>query len=419
MIKNKWLQGPIYTLGICLIFFLSFASLKAQELDGAKLYRSNCSSCHAIEDRLTGPPLKGARDRAPKEDGWIYKWVKNSQKVIQSGDAYAVALYKEYNETKMQAFPTLSNEEIDAILDYADNYTPPVKVAAETAVAQEAQSDPSDYSLVIWVFLITLIAGIIVLARITIFQNKELEAEKGEEIEFGSFSYKSILKDKRVMVPVGIIVFCFVASSVWDFQTALGRQQGYAPEQPIHFSHKIHAGINKIPCQYCHSGARTGKSAVIPSLNVCMNCHKAVDEYDDGPLWNGANGTDEIHKIYKAIGWDSERRRFDESAKTKPVEWVRIHNLPDHVYFNHAQHVTAGKVECQTCHGPVEEMDVLQQHAPLSMGWCVNCHRETEVQFDNPYYEHYEQIHEELSSGKRKGVTVGDIGGTECQKCHY
>jgi hypothetical protein len=150
-----------------------------------------------------------------------------------------------------------------------------------------------------------------------------------------------------------------------------------------------------------------------------MNCHKAIDKYDDGPLWNGADGTAEINKIYKKIGWDAEKRRFDQDAKTENIEWVRIHNLPDHVYFNHAQHVTAGKVECQTCHGPVEEMDVLKQHAPLSMGWCVNCHRETEIQFDNEYYEHYEQIHEELSSGERKSVTVSDIGGTECQKCHY
>ena len=103
-----------------------------------------------------------------------------------------------------------------------------------------------------------------------------------------------------------------------------------------------------------------------------------------------------------------------------PIEWKRIHNLPDHVYFNHAQHVSVGKLECQQCHGEVEAMDVLAQHSPLSMGWCINCHRETEVQFKgNEYYASYAKYHEQLASGDKEKVTVEDIGGLECQKCHY
>jgi hypothetical protein len=111
----------------------------------------------------------------------------------------------------------------------------------------------------------------------------------------------------------------------------------------------------------------------------------------------------------------------DQKKKVQgPIEWVRVHNLPDHAYFNHAQHVTVGKVECQTCHGEVEKMEVLAQASPLSMGWCINCHRQTEVKFtDNPYYANYVQYHEEMAAGKRSKVTVADIGGLECQKCHY
>ena len=193
----------------------------------------------------------------------------------------------------------------------------------------------------------------------------------------------------------------------------MGRQQGYMPEQPIAFSHRLHACVNQIDCQYCHSGARQGKTSMIPSPNVCMNCHKAVKGSTEA-------GKGEIAKIYDAIGFDAEKLAYIEGYEQKPIEWVRIHNLPDHVFFNHQQHVVAGQVECQTCHGPVEQMDVLYQHAPLSMGWCINCHRDTEVKFaQNEYYDSYTNLHEQLKTGEISKVTVEDIGGRDCQKCHY
>ena len=206
----------------------------------------------------------------------------------------------------------------------------------------------------------------------------------------------------------------------------VGIDQGYAPVQPIHYSHKIHAGDNKIECTYCHSSARVSKHSGIPSLNVCMNCHKSIYEYTGNPegpsaedLANGYTNefyTGEIKKLYKAVGWDEENQRY--TGESYPVEWVRIHNLPDFVYFNHSQHYSVAGVECQTCHGPVEEMEVMYQYAPLTMGWCINCHRETNVQLtSNPYYE---KIHEELS--KKYGVdelTAAQMGGLECGKCHY
>lgn len=169
----------------------------------------------------------------------------------------------------------------------------------------------------------------------------------------------------------------------------VGHSQGYMPEQPIWFSHKIHAGQFEIDCQYCHSGASKGKNAWIPAVSVCMNCHKGIQE-------GTQTGTKEIAKIYAA---------YDNNV---PIEWVRVHSLPDLAYFNHQQHVVAGKVECQECHGPIQEMDVVYQYNRLSMGWCINCHRTKEVQAD--LYK---------SLGREDVHTVADQGGLECARCHY
>ena len=180
----------------------------------------------------------------------------------------------------------------------------------------------------------------------------------------------------------------------WEAR-ALGRQQGYAPVQPIWFSHKVHATQNGIDCEYCHSDARQSRHAGIPSLNVCLNCHSVVKE---GKI----SGKREIAKIYKYL---------DEK---KPVEWVKVHNLPDHVYFNHAQHVAAGKVACQECHGPVERMNRVVDVTELSMKFCLDCHREREIITDNEYYALY-KFH--LNPGEKPKVK--DIGGQDCSSCHY
>ena len=207
----------------------------------------------------------------------------------------------------------------------------------------------------------------------------------------------------------------------FGYMMQIGVDQNYEPIQPIHFSHKIHAGENGIDCKYCHSSARTSKTSGIPSLNVCMNCHKNITEFTGSADstyvdYSKEFYTAEIQKIYDAVGWDPAKQAY--TGKEKPVKWVRIHNLPDFVYFNHSQHVSVAGLECQTCHGPVETMEVMKQHSPLTMGWCVNCHRETEVNVkDNEYYA---KIHEELS--KKYGVeklTAAQLGGLECGKCHY
>jgi hypothetical protein len=188
----------------------------------------------------------------------------------------------------------------------------------------------------------------------------------------------------------------------------IGVSQGYKPTQPIAFSHKIHAGQNGINCVYCHTSAEKGKTAGIPSLNVCMNCHSYVDK--------GPTGTAEIAKIYAALDYNPSTREYGDAPT--PVEWVRVHNLPDLSYFNHSQHVVVGKIECQQCHGAVEEMGVAEQFSPLTMGWCVDCHRTTSVQVANN--EYYEDLHERTPAWHDGNpVTVERIGGLECAKCHY
>jgi len=232
-------------------------------------------------------------------------------------------------------------------------------------------------------------------------------------------------RNKAYIAFVAIILFVAGGYMTTTAAMNLGRSKNYQPEQPIYYSHKVHAGINQINCQYCHIGTYQGKQATLPSVNVCMNCHAAINEYKGEALVreNGevVDGTAEIKKLYKYAGF-TEGQPWD-AAKAKPIEWIRIHNLPDHVYFNHAQHVNAGQIACQQCHGEIQKMGEVKQFADLSMGWCVNCHRQSKVQFkDNGFYSIYEKFHEDLKSGKldsTKGITVEKIGGTECQKCHY
>jgi hypothetical protein len=238
------------------------------------------------------------------------------------------------------------------------------------------------------------------------------------------------LRNKVVIALIAIILI--VGFGIWLTKgSEFGRQKNYMPKQPIFYSHKVHAGINQINCLYCHAGAEKSRHAMIPSTNVCMNCHKQINEYtgaETHPLvdleGNKVDGNKEIKKLYEYAGWDAEKKDYKRDASgnilAKPVEWVKIHNLPDHVYFNHSLHVVSGKIACQRCHGNIEEMDEVYQFADLSMGWCVNCHRETKVQFaDNNYYSIFQKYHQEIKEGKRTDVKVSDIGGLECQRCHY
>jgi len=155
----------------------------------------------------------------------------------------------------------------------------------------------------------------------------------------------------RVVVAGSVGLIFSSGLIAWQF-SRIGIHQGYSPQQPIAFPHKVHAGDNKIPCLYCHYAARTSRHAGIPPASICMNCHNLLEKQ-----------TTEIEKLKEAVQFE------------RPIRWVKIHNLPDFVYFNHSQHVLSG-VSCQRCHGPVERMERVEQVAPLTMGWCIDCHRE-------------------------------------------
>ncbi len=231
--------------------------------------------------------------------------------------------------------------------------------------------------------------------------------------------WKSFVQNQFLVLVTSIILLLGSAYFIYGFFMQVGIDQGYQPIQPIHYSHLIHAGDNQVDCKYCHSSARTSKQAGIPSLNVCMNCHKSIGEVAVATAteeYSKEFYDKEIAKLYDAVGWDPATLTY--TGETKPVKWIRIHNLPDFAYFNHSQHVTVAGVACQTCHGPIQEMEIVSQNAPLTMGWCINCHRETNVNIAGN--EYYQKIHEELS--KKYGVedlTAAQLGGLECAKCHY
>ncbi|MEK6152063.1 c-type cytochrome [Flavobacteriaceae bacterium 3-367] len=404
---------------------------------GKSLFNQNCAACHSLNRKMTGPALANVESRLAADEGldreWLYTWIKNSPGMIKAGDAYAVKIYAEYNQAAMTAFPTLSNTDIDDILAYTAA-PPPVPVAATATAATDAAggggvsgiSNEIILGALALVFMLLVMMLILVnrtLRRIAEANGVLLEKDKAEK---GLPIWKAFAKNQFLVLVTAIFLLLASGYFAYGWMMQLGIDQGYAPIQPIHYSHKIHAGDNQIECKYCHSSARVSKHSGIPSLNVCMNCHKSIYEYTgnaEGPspedLANGYTNefyTGEIKKLYQAVGWDEENQKY--TGDTQPVEWVRIHNLPDFAYFNHSQHVTVAGIECQTCHGPVEEMEIMYQYAPLTMGWCVNCHRETNV--DVAGNEYYAKIHEELS--KKYGVdqlTAAQMGGLECGKCHY
>lgn len=395
---------------------------------GEALFKANCASCHKLYKKAVGPALYNVSQKYERE--WLYKWIKNSAEFIASGDPQAVALYNEWNQSNMNAFPQLSNSDIDNILAYTD--TPKPEAAAVVPVAGDggASTGAGDNTLNSIVLAALALILILLVALLFVVNNtlKRFAEANGvvsiqdeEDVVERRPIWKAFVENQFLVLVSAIFLLLASAYFAYGALMSVGVDQGYAPVQPIHYSHRIHAGTSQIECKYCHSSARESKHSGIPSLNVCMNCHKSIGEvaaetYQEGIDEYGIDYNKEIEKLYAATGWDPDEQEF--TGETNPVRWVRIHNLPDLAYFNHAQHVTAGNIECQTCHGPVEEMEIMYQYSPLTMGWCINCHRETNVDLENNGY--YEKIHEELSK-KRGGkkLTVADLGGLECGKCHY
>lgn len=404
-----------FTVLTLILFSFSFSKGQTIPTDdavisaGKALFENNCTQCHGVsDDVVVGPGLKGVHARRPLP--WLIKWIKNSTLLINSGDAYANEIYNKFGKTQMQSFD-FKDVEIISIVAYIKSESEKVPVIAAAAVpqggggVQQASSNDgvsNNFIMVLFVLVlvIILIVLVLILSIITKYLNSSTNiSDIDKEVIESKFDLSAVYNSKAFK---GIATFAFIlviGKACLDGLVGIGISQGYAPTQPIAFSHKLHAGEYKIGCNYCHTGVYKSKSASIPSANICMNCHNAIKQ--ESP---------EIQKIYKAI------------STGRPIEWVRVHNLPDLANFNHATHAKVGGIECQQCHGPIETMEVVQQYSPLTMGWCINCHRETAVNGkDNHYYDALMAAHTKSQDGNavKEPMKVKDIGGLECSKCHY
>ena len=427
---RKHLSARVLTVTATLFLTFSSLSVSAYEVDGdaangKTLYNANCASCHKLDKKLVGPALGGVTER--RELDWLVAWIKDNGALRASGDADAIAIFEEYNGLVMSAFPQLSDQDIKDILAYTieGNKPAPLPPGVDAAGTTVGTAVPEkDFSLTVTIALSIFLA---LLIAILYKVKNTLKVVKGEpESSFfadANFWTRTIVKSQPFIVMATIVVAVFLIQQLYYGLMSVGVSQGYQPAQPIAFSHKIHAGDNKVDCNYCHSSARHSAHSGIPSANVCMNCHRYIDGSEivnesTGQLKYNGERSPEIAKIYDAIGWDPEARAYQENYEEKPIKWVRIHNLPDLAYFNHAQHVSAGQIECQTCHGPIEEMEEVYQYSSLTMGWCINCHRETQVQLETNGY--YAELHDKLKEKYGdEPITVEKIGGLECGKCHY
>ncbi|MBN3035981.1 MAG: c-type cytochrome [Bacteroidales bacterium] len=375
-----------FTVIILLLLMGLSCSLNMAAQNQAPSEWQTCSACHTIgKGKLVGPDLYGVNEKYSED--WLIRFIRSSQTMIQSGDPQAVKIWEEYNKIPMPD-NDLTDEQIRGILAYISAYDPEAAVAAAPVIAEEAPEEhvakdipgkfgPGNTQPTFIIFLILFILAIVDVA------------------------FTRVIRARFIHFVI-ILVSVFVCGEIIVVEArALGRQEGYSPDQPVWFSHKVHAGQNKIDCLYCHHAATESKSAGIPDTRLCMNCHNVVRK-------GTVTGETEIARVISS--WETE----------KPIEWIRAHNLPDHVFFSHAQHVNAGKLECRECHGPVENMDRIMQVKNLGMGWCIHCHRQTEVQFDsNSFYRKYTGLQQSLKEGRISRVTAEDIGANNCQMCHY
>jgi len=395
------------------------ANAVAQEVDpgverGKQLFKTNCAACHKMEGKLIGPELYKIGDKF--EDEWLKLWIKDNNALVATGDKLAKTA-SEYSAIAMTPFPQLSDQDLDDLLLYFDvgDVKKVAAVATTSAKDDEVFNNPS---FGVWpTFGVTILAFLVLVFIVAATTSKQV-VDEGEE-STGSM-LKSLIFNPFFKFLVVIFSLLLSAWLLFGWLMQIDVNEGYQPIQPIAFSHAVHSGDNKIDCEYCHSSAKNSKTSGIPSANVCMNCHKSITEYN-GELFGDYTKEDldgEIQKIYDAVGWDKENLTYIEGAVEKPIEWIRIHNLADFAYYNHSQHVTVAGLECQKCHGPVEEMHDMYQYSPLTMDWCVTCHRETEVDLTESGY--YKNIHDQLA--KKYGVekvTAAQMGGLECGKCHY
>ncbi len=417
LILKQFSKSVILLAGFAILGFTARA--QGDAVKGEALFSSKCTACHAVDRRVVGPAL-GPIVKSSTDDAWLTKWVQNNKALIDAKDPKALAIYNEYNQQAMTQFADLSDGDVANIFAYIKAYKPKEAPVANATAAESGPSDIVIYGLIaviVIAFIVILVLNKVIATLERLLLNKKGLLLEEEEVAAGEpvdklATLKKIAKNKKLVFFILLCGTIALGSWTWVALWNTNVHTGYQPVQPIKFPHDKHAGILKIDCQYCHSGAYKSKNASIPSLNVCMNCHKMV--MTESP---------EIHKIYDALGYDPATQKYD-STKMHPIQWIRIHNLPDFAYFNHSQHVKVEGLKCQTCHGPVETMSEVRQYAPLTMKWCIQCHKRTEVNpgKDNAYYDKMIAMHDLIKKNKDNKnfkVTEAMMGGIECGKCHY
>jgi mono/diheme cytochrome c family protein len=416
------------TFILAALSFLTVTVSKAQDVvEGKTLFKSKCASCHALDHDATGPALTPKMNEL--EESYLIPWIRNNVELRASGNKQAIEAAK-YSPSEMTAFPTLTDDQIKNIIAYAKVGEP--KKQAEVGAAQATDEGVSGLSIagVIAIILVAIVV-LVVLGRAIkmlerlILEKQGIEVNEDENVSLVT-GVKGLFKNKKFVFFTVLCLVIVLGSFGWMGMWETGVHTGYQPTQPIKFSHELHAGINQIDCQYCHTSAFKSKNSTIPSLNVCMNCHKNVQaRTEDGAI------SPEIQKIYNALGYNPDTQTYDKT-KEKPMEWVRVHNLPDFAYFNHSQHVVVGEQAirkqaginpkdpvCFACHGPVNTMEEVYQYSPLTMKWCINCHREADIsnKKNDAFYANVIAAHEKIKKGEK--ITPALLGGLECGKCHY
>lgn len=446
--KINWIN-KIKTLGLALAVFAAVPSSFAAE-DGAALFKANCAACHKLDKNSTGPKLQGARAlwEEAGEAEMIFEWIKDPVGLAESGKSKRAA--EVINFSKSQMTPqSVTREQAEAILAYADAYVAPVKNAGGDGDVVAKEEPATNYML--WLIVSLLVAGVVAYAALSVkrlLASAIAERNGEEEITYDSTKDRVnswVYRNWRFALLLGIVVGITFAVEGFARGYEVGVVSDYQPSQPVKYSHKLHAGDMGIDCKYCHNSAEKSKHAGIPTTNVCMNCHRMVPEGTE-------TGTKEIAKLYAAAGYNAEAGDYNQDAngnviEGEPIVWNKAHNMPDHVFFSHAQHVNpgTGNIDCRQCHGDVktytlgrvstnEEINELAKtddkiiplEKPLmTMGWCIECHNTKTVDLTKSAY--YEEIHNRLKNRpdamrrilEDEKVTVRELGGWECAKCHY
>ncbi|MFK8036661.1 MAG: cytochrome c3 family protein [Crocinitomicaceae bacterium] len=424
------------------LFSVGNSALAQDAAKGEKVFKANCAACHKIDKKLVGPALQGMTARWEENSSVenMYSWIKNSQVYAKSsGDSYAKGLIAEYNGSVMTA-QAVSDEDITDLIEYVNTWKPKVKATPEGPAAVAAANTPEASNWLWWVIAGLLLVVIIAVSGVSRdLKNAELDEEGKPMMASESFFQSSrrwLWQNFNIVFFFSFVLLIGLLTLGFSDLQQIGVYENYKPEQPVAYSHKLHAGTLGIECKYCHNSVEKSKSAGIPTVNVCMNCHKAIGE-------GAETGTEEIQKIYDAAGFDRESLEY--TGDTDPIRWVKVHNLPDHVYFNHSQHVKVGGLDCKQCHGdmtketvgrvmPIDELNAIDENKikftrpTLTMGWCIECHGEKEIDIKSADKgSYYNEIHKRLLTDKDTyqkykedgKVTVAELGGWECAKCHY